>query len=105
MSGKKKRKAATKRKVPARGKKGRKTPKSRPPLPPLEIDLRNLEGSKNAMAELIKLFYRRKISDQRARTLAFLYQTYLAFLKAEAEARWEKKLDSINRKLTEVMNP
>lgn len=55
------------------------------------------------MAELIKRFYARKIKDTRARTLAYLYQTYLGFLRFEAEQRWEKKMDAINAKLTEVM--
>ncbi|MBN2352508.1 MAG: hypothetical protein JXD23_08065 [Spirochaetales bacterium] len=54
------------------------------------------------MAELIKQFYARKIKDGRARTLAFLYQTYLSFLKAEAEQRMEKKLDVINEYLAKI---
>lgn len=59
------------------------TLKSRPPLPPINLD--NLESSRNSMAEVIKQYYANKMKDQRARTLAYLYQTYLAYLRAEAE--------------------
>jgi hypothetical protein len=70
--------------------KKRKSPKSRPPLPPLNLE--NLESSRNTLAELIKMYYTRKVQDKRARTLCFLYQTYLSYLRAETERNLEKMI-------------
>lgn len=70
------------------------------PTPP-SIDLSNLESSRNAMAELIKQFYVRKIKDNRARTLAYLYQTYLAYLRAEAELDIMKRVQKLEEKIFE----
>jgi hypothetical protein len=81
--------------------KKRKSPKSRPPLPPLNLD--NLESSRNTLAELLKQYYQRKIADKRVRTLCFLYQTYLSYLKAETEFKFEKaileRIDGLEKRL------
>jgi hypothetical protein len=78
-------------------KKRRKTPKTRPPLPPLDLD--NLESSRNSMAELIKRYYAGKVRDGRARTLAYLFQTFLAYLKAEAELSIMGRLTALEEKV------
>ena len=96
---KSKRKAPAKR-SPVRAKKSLKS-HPRPSLP--EIDLSNLEASKNAMAEVLRRFSQGRLKDARARTLGYLYSVYLGYLRLESEARVEKKLDQINARLQEVM--
>jgi len=67
-------------------------------------DLSNLQAARNEAAELIKAFHARRINDDRARTLAYLYQVFLSYLKVEAEIEWTKKLDRIEKYFQEVMN-
>jgi hypothetical protein len=96
-----KRKTPAKRKVPARGKKGRKSLKSHLPLPALNLS--NLDKSKNALVMILKDFYAGKVRDKKFRTLCFGFQTLIGYLRLQAEMEWQKKLDEIDRKLGEVM--
>lgn len=68
--------------------------KSLHPLSP--VKLKSLADSKAFMEEMIKSYYMGKLKDKRARTISFMMQTYIGFLKLEGEQRWTAQLEKLN---------
>jgi hypothetical protein len=77
----------------------KKTPKSTPPLPAL--DLSDLDTSRNAMVAILQRFYAGQIQDKKFRTLCFGFQTLIGYLRLQAETEWQQRLARIEAMLIE----